>query len=83
MAPWSVQMKQTRHRRFMRMLCCPARSPRNVSRRCDGGTRRSDLNELSGEIPSELGGLSNLFILEFSSNELSADDHAAHISFSP
>ena len=41
------------------------------------------LNELSGVKPAELGNLSYLFILEFSSNESSADDHAAHISFSP
>ena len=41
------------------------------------------LNNLSGEKPTELGNLSDLFILEFSSNDLSADDYAAHISFSP
>ena len=41
------------------------------------------LNELSGEKPTELGNLSNLFILELCSNESSADDHAAHIPFSP
>ena len=40
-------------------------------------------DNLSGVKPTELGNLSDLFILEFSSNDLSADDYAAHISFSP
>src|SRR5262249_30299685 len=37
----SCHRKQIRHWSLIRMLCCPARSPRSASSRLFGGTRRS------------------------------------------